>query len=145
MARLFIPWRKVFHNPGMSFYFVQLAPFTYPMDPTGLPQLWEAQQAFADNNSKVGMAVITDAVDKIGNIHPANKEVVGKRLAYLALNRNYGRNDIKADSPRLRTSEIDGGKFILDFNFVESWKNADGGSVPFFEVAGPDGNTNLQS
>ncbi|MBS1368699.1 MAG: 9-O-acetylesterase [Lentisphaeria bacterium] len=139
MQALLNGWRKVFNNPGMPFYFAQLAPYTYGGDPTRLPQLWEAQQAFVDANEKTGMAVITDAVHNIRDIHPADKEIVGKRLAYLALNRDYGRSDVKADSPRLKDSKIDGNRFVLDFNFVESWKNADGNSVPYFEVAGMDG------
>ena len=138
MQALLNGWRKVFNNPGMSFYFAQLAPFTYGGDPTVLPQLWEAQQAFADANEKVGMAVITDAVHNIRDIHPADKEVVGKRLAYLALKNDYGRSDIKADSPRLKDSKVEGNTFVLDFKFVESWKNADG-NIPFFEIAGMDG------
>ena len=139
MQALFNGWREVFNNPNMKFYFAQLAPFAYGGDPTRLPQLWEAQQQFADDNKNAGMAVITDAVHDIHDIHPADKEIVGKRLARLALNRDYGRSDVKADSPRLRAHNIEGNQFVLEFDFVESWKNAENGEAPYFEVAGIDG------
>ena len=138
MQALLNGWKQVFRNPGLKLYFVQLAPYTYNNgDPTMLPQLREAQQAFADGEKDAGMAIISDAVHNVRDIHPADKEIVGKRLAYLALNRDYGRSDIKADSPRLKSSRVEGNKFILDFDFVESWK-APGNTIPFFEVAGAD-------
>lgn len=138
MQALLNGWKQVFRNPGLKLYFVQLAPYTYNNgDPTMLPQLREAQQAFADGEKDAGMAIISDAVHNVRDIHPADKEIVGKRLAYLALNRDYGRSDIKADSPRLRSSRVEGNQFILDFDFVESWK-APGNTIPFFEVAGAD-------
>ena len=138
MQALLNGWRKVFNNPQMAFYFAQLAPFNYGGDGLLLPQIWEAQQAFAEANEHVGMAVITDSVHDIHDIHPADKEVVGRRLANMALKNEYGRSDIKAESPRLRDAKIEGNAFILDFDFVESWTNADG-DIPFFEIAGMDG------
>ena len=138
MQALLNGWKKVFHNPGMKLYFVELAPYNYGGDPTILPQIQEAQQAFADSEKDAGMIVVSDAVHDVRDIHPADKEIVGKRLAYLALNRDYGRKEIKADSPKLKSSRIENGKFILDFDFVESWKNPTK-DIPFFEVAGVDG------
>ncbi len=139
MQALLNGWRATFRNPNLKFYFAQLAPFTYGGDPTRLPQFWETQQLFVDAEKGTAMAVITDAVDDIRDIHPADKEIVGKRLARFALNRDYGRADIKADSPRLSASRIEGGRFVLDFNFVEHWRNADTNALPYFEVAGVDG------
>ncbi len=138
MQALLNGWKSVFQNPNMKFYFVQIAPFTYGGDSTVLARLQEAQQSFADNEKDAGMAVVSDAVHNIRDIHPADKEIVGKRLAYLALNRDYGRKDIKADSPKLKASRTEGNKFILEFDFVESWKSPVT-PIPFFEVAGIDG------
>ncbi len=137
MKALLAGWKSVFRNPDLKFHFAQLAPFTYG-NPMMLPELWEAQQRFADDTGS-GMAVITDAVHNIKDIHPTDKEVVGKRLAWLALNRDYGKKEIKAESPRLAKHQIEGNAFVLDFNFVESWKPEGDQPIPYFEVAGIDG------
>jgi len=81
-------WKTVFENPALKFYFVQLAPFIYGGDGKALPVIWEAQQKFADEEKDAGMAVITDVGD-LHDIHPNDKETVGRRLALLALNRDY--------------------------------------------------------
>ena len=131
-------WRKAFDNPGLQFYFVQIAPFRYSRDvPRNCIGLWEAQQKFADE-SGCGMAVINDHGDP-DDIHPHDKRPVGNRLARLALNRTYGKKDIACDAPRLKTFRREGAALVLDFNDVSSWKTADGGEVRGFEVAGIDG------
>ena len=140
MQALLNGWRNVFRNPDMRFYFVQLAPYTYGNNKTGLAQLWEAQQAFEDaNDSKVGMAVINDVGD-FKDIHPRDKKTVGYRLADLALSRDYGKKDIKALYPRLEKYEIKDGKFILSFKNVKKWKTAGGLSkVDTFQLADATG------
>lgn len=138
MQALLNGWKQEFNNPNLKLYFVQLAPYKYN-DRFGLTEMWAQQQAFADAEKDAGMIVISDAVHDINNVHPYDKEIVGKRLAYLALNRDYGRKDIKADSPRLKSFKVEKGKFILEFDFVESWTNI-ASDVTFFEVAGIDKN-----
>ena len=48
-----------------------------------------------------GIIVTNDLVESYeqDNIHPAKKKEVGDRLAYMALNRNYGFRTIACDSP----------------------------------------------
>ena len=130
MQALLNGWRKVFENPELHFYLVQLAPYTYK-NPTALPQIWEVQQQFARDNKNTGTAIINDIGD-FKDIHPHNKKDVGKRLAMLAAKHTYKQN-IKADSPELASWEIKGNKFILKFKNVEKWitKNTDKN----FEVA----------
>ena len=136
MQALLNGWREVFNDPEMPFYFVQLAPCGYSGSPYRLPVMWETQTAFAvaNENNHVGMAVINDAGD-VGNIHPANKRVVGNRLARLALRYTYGHQEVKADSPLLTSWKVENGKFILDFKNIESWQ----GTPDHFEIAGRDG------
>src|SRR6202020_193894 len=91
MEDLIKGWR---HHWGedMSFYFVQIAPWSgYPEGE--LPPLWEAQVASL-KIPRTGMAVTTDLVDNIGDIHPRNKKDVGKRLALWALAKDYGKKDL---------------------------------------------------
>ena len=61
-------------------------------------------------------------------------------MALLALKRDYG-FDIKADSPTLRRSGIEGDMFVLEFNDVESWYlyNPDWTLETAFEICGADG------
>lgn len=131
-------WKKVFENPALKFYFVQLAPFTYGGDGYALPVFWETQQTFTEEEKDAGMAVITD-VGNLHDIHPNDKETVGQRLAVLALNRDYGFKNIKADSPTLKESKIENGKFVLSFNHAESWYTTGNQPAKNFEVAGEDG------
>ena len=135
MQALLNGWRLDFQNPEMPFYFVQLAPYKH--GGYKLPALWEAQQKFADANGKaVGMAVINDVGD-LKDIHPADKTQVGHRLALLALNRTYGKADLQADSPRLQSAKVEGGRYVLAFKHVEQFKT--NGHKPAFEIAGADG------
>jgi len=131
-------WKKVFENPDLKFYFVQLAPFTYGGDGKALPLFWETQQKFASEEKDAGMAVIND-VGNLHDIHPNDKETVGRRLALLALNRDYGFKSVKADSPTLKESKVENGKFVLTFNHAESWYTIENEPAKNFEIAGADG------
>ena len=86
------------------------------------------------------MAVIND-VGNLRDIHPNDKQTVGERLALLALKRDYGFADLKADSPTLRSWKVEGDKFVLSFNDVEGWYlyNGDWSTSTGFEIAGADG------
>jgi len=136
---LFDGWKKAFSAPGMKFYAVQIAPLkrtgTAARNHVGI---WLAQQAFADRNQPaVKLAVINDVGD-LKNIHPANKEPVGLRLANFALKYDYGR-DVPADFPRVRAMKREGGALRLAFDHVKAWKTLDGKEIPNFEIAGSDG------
>ncbi len=137
MEALLKGWKQIFQNPDFKLYFAQLAPYNYGKN-DALPKTWEAQQLFADNEKDAGMAVIND-VGNIRDIHPSDKETVGKRLALLALKRDYGKTDLKADSPKLKSYKIEGNNFVLSFDNVESWKTTDGKEIKNFEIAGING------
>ena len=139
MQALLNGWRKVFQNPEMRLYFVQLAPYRYSGDPEALPRMWEAQSAFEKaNEPKVGMAVINDIGD-YGDIHPHNKGPVGKRLADFALARDYGVKGIDPDFPRPTKFRRAGNALIVSFEHVAQWKNTGSGAIADFQVAGIDG------
>ncbi|MBR6470479.1 MAG: hypothetical protein IKS83_01655, partial [Victivallales bacterium] len=142
MQALFNGWKQVFENPELKFYFVQLAPFNYGGNGLALPVIWEAQEQFCkDNEPQVGMAVINDVGD-YGDIHPHNKKPVGERLANLALNRTYGRDDIHPDAPRPVSCTFDGPACTISFENVTEWKTTEPSGTPNandFEIAGLDG------
>lgn len=135
MHALYDGWAKAFGNPNLKLYFVQLAPWH-----ESWWDIWMAQAAFAAEEPNAGMVVTAD----IGNshsIHPADKGPVGRRLAALALKRDYGFSDIVADSPTIRAVRAEGDRLVLDFNDADGWyiySDDRRDSVPF-ELAGEDG------
>lgn len=128
-------WARAFGNRNLKLYFVQLAPWK-----SSWWDIWMAQAAFAAEEPNAGMVVTAD----IGNshsIHPADKGPVGRRLAALALKRDYGFSDIVADSPTIRAVRAEGDRLVLDFNDADGWyiySDDRRDSVPF-ELAGEDG------
>jgi sialate O-acetylesterase len=130
-------WRKVW-GEDMPFYFVQIAPWNR-YAPGTLPRLWEGQVASLKIPG-TGMAVVTDLVDDIKDIHPRNKLDVGNRLALWALAKNYGKKDLVYSGPLYRSMKVEGDKVRLSFAHVAGGlKSRDGKALTGFEVAGADG------
>jgi sialate O-acetylesterase len=141
MKDLIRGWRDAFHNKEMPFYFVQIAPWGNPRYEDGqLPALWEAQTATL-KLPHTGMAVITDLVGNIGDIHPRNKHDVGSRLARWALAKDYGKKDVIYSGPLFKAMEIKGDKVHLAFaHAAGGLKSRDGKPLTEFKIAGADGN-----
>jgi len=143
MKALIAGWRSVWNNPELPFYFVQLAPFRYGSDnDPRLPGIWQAQLETL-KVPHTGMAVTTD-ITTLRNIHPPNKQDVGKRLALWALVKDYGKK-LKGQYSGPIFSKIDHaeGKDSLTVHFQ---KDSTGGlttndkkPVSHFEIAGKDG------
>ena len=129
----------------MPFFLCQIAPFGYGCADNeekddGATQIREEMERFGrSNGNNVGCAILSD-VGELDNIHPGDKRTVGTRLAALALNRIYGRKDLKCDAPVFVAAKLsaDGKKVTLTFDNVEGW-NRNGAYVPRFELAGGDG------
>ena len=111
MQALIEGWRKVW-GCDFPFYFVQIAP--YAGYKASLPDLWEAQVASL-KIPKTGMAVTTDLVADIKNIHPQNKFDVGNRLALWALAKEYGKTDLVYSGPLYKAMKVEGNKIRLSF------------------------------
>ncbi len=85
-----------------------------------------------------GMAITID-VGEARDIHPKNKQAVGKRLAHWALGDVYGR-DIAASGPLLESFRVDGDRAVVSFRHAAGGlRTSDGGSVKGFALAGQDG------
>ena len=126
-------WRKVWGH-DLSFYWTHLAPFNYGGDPGRLPRIWEAQQAAASIPG-TGTTVITD-IGNLRDIHPRNKQEVGRRLALVALAKDYGR-DIVHSGPVYKGMKIEGSKVRVSFNHTGSGlESRDGNPLSRFEIAG---------
>ena len=130
-------WRELW-NSEMPFYIVQLANYmgvqTDPNEKSGWAELREAQAIAAKTVKDAHMAVIID-VGEERDIHPKNKQEVGRRLGLLARRYTYG-EDIAADSPMMESYTIEGSSIRIHFKNAKSLK-ADG-PVKGFVIAGGD-------
>ena len=132
-------WRNDWKQGDFPFLFVQLANFmavdTEPVD-SAWAELREAQlMTLALPNT--GMAVIID-IGEADDIHPKNKQDVGKRLALWALAKTYGKNLVHS-GPIYKSMKTEGNKIILDFEHVGGSLAARGGeSLKGFAIAGAD-------
>jgi sialate O-acetylesterase len=134
-------WRKKFINENAAFYFVQLASYDAggnSNEGCGWAELREAQtQTLALPNT--GMVVTTDLVTDPKDIHPTNKQDVGKRLAALALNNLYNKKMV-CSGPTYKSMQIKGNQIILSFDNIGSglFTTDKYGYVKGFEIAGAD-------
>jgi sialate O-acetylesterase len=136
MQSLIEGWRKAW-GYDFPFYFVQIAPFAGYK--ASLPNLWEAQVASLKIPG-TGMAVITDLVDNLKNIHPNQKFEVGNRLALWALAKDYGKKDLVYSGPLYKSTKVEGNKIRLSFAHVGGGlKSRDGKPLAEFEIAAADG------
>jgi sialate O-acetylesterase len=134
MKALVAGWRQLWGLGDFAFYFVQIAPYNYGGNPETEALLWEAQAAAAEFIPNSGMAVIND-VGNLRDIHPNNKQDVGKRLALLALAKTYGRPDVVPSGPTYKAMAIEGDKLRLTFeNLGGGLASRDGQPLSWFEV-----------
>jgi sialate O-acetylesterase len=128
-------WRSSFQHGDFPFYYVQIAPFAYDK-PTQSEYLREAQLLTMSLNN-TGMAVTMD-IGNFKNIHPANKQDVGKRLALWALAKTYGQQ-VSYSGPIYRSMERAKKSIVLTFDNAGKGlvlKNKEFGSG--FQIAGED-------
>lgn len=134
--------RRYFQVPDASFYFVQLSHYSYnDPDAFTLGYFMEAQQKTLDLIPHSGMVVTTDLGIR-DNIHPINKQDAAKRLAWLALQNDYGINGIQAKAPTYKDMRIDGNTAIVYFETYCQGNTASVGpryvNLDGFEIAGED-------
>lgn len=130
-------WRKVWGEGDFPFYYVQIAPFNYGGNPFREPEFWVAQTA-AMAIPNTGMAVIND-IGNLADIHPKNKQDVGKRLALWALAKTYGKSDIVYQGPTFHSMRTEGNSLIVTFDNVGGGlKSRDGKPLSWFEIIDAD-------
>jgi sialate O-acetylesterase len=130
-------WRAQWGQGDFPFYFVQLANFTVANDPTnrGWARMRDVQ-AQALKLPATGMAVTID----IGNskdVHPLNKQDVGRRLALIARTQVYG---IPGDynGPTFAYVTGEHGSLRVHFTHAGTGLISSGKPVQSLEVAGED-------
>ena len=136
MKTLIENWRADFKK-DFPFYFVQIAPFAYGEKGTS-EYLREQQELASRTIPKTGMAVISDLVDDIKDIHPKNKHDVGKRLAAYALAETYKQNMGEYKSPFYESMNIEKDKVRIRFSHATEGLRCTGKSPVKFMIAGED-------
>ena len=130
--------RQEWENDSMPFYFVQIAPYEYegPDKPKAGYMMWaQAQTLELIPNS--GMAATHDA-GEYACIHPANKKVVGDRLAYQALENDYGVGGFDSKTPIPVKFEFKEGEALVSFGFCALGLCPINKDLEGFELAGED-------
>lgn len=137
-SALITGWRTNFGQGDFPFYWVQLA--NYASD--GLPDgtewafLREAQ-ARTLALPATGQAVTID-LGNVNDIHPGNKKDVGRRLARLALARDYGFASIPDRGPVLASATREGAAYRLAFSHAAGGLIAPLNELSGFELADAD-------
>jgi sialate O-acetylesterase len=132
-------WRDDWGLGQFPFLFVQLANFmAIKPEPTesAWAELREAQ-LMTLSLPNTGMAVIID-IGEANNIHPRNKQDVGKRLALWALVNTYDK-ELVYSGPIYKSMKVDGNSIVLSFDHVSGGLIAKGGEeLKGFAIAGAD-------
>ena len=143
---MIMSWRRAWSTGGLAgselpdfpFLFVQLANylprFEQPVE-SRWAELREAQLMTLEL-PHTGMAVAID-VGEADDIHPKNKQEVGRRLALSAESTVYFQ-DQEFSGPIIGGAQPEEGKIRLSFRNAEGMKSSDGGPIKGFAVAGED-------
>lgn len=134
-------WRRDFGEGEIPFYFVEIAPYRNDdgMEGESGARLREQQYNATKVIPNSAMVGTNDLVYpyEYSQIHPAQKQQVGQRLAFLALSKTYGKKGFVCESPVFESMSISN-----DTVFVQLDYKSDGISrfedLQGFEVAGED-------
>ncbi len=125
-------WRKAWGSE-FPFYFVQIAPYNYGRPLQGA-LVQEAQRRTLNVVPNTGIVVTTD-IGNVKDIHPQNKQDVGKRLAYWALAKNYN-TPIPYSGPLFKQMIKDGQKIKVLFDHIEGGLEIRSIKPELYKIAG---------
>ncbi|MCX6858576.1 MAG: sialate O-acetylesterase [Verrucomicrobia bacterium] len=134
LTQLVTSWRTLWQDE-VPFAWVQLPNYTSPGE--GWPRMRESMLKTLAL-PKTGMAITIDLGDA-KDIHPKNKQGVGKRLSYWALGTVYGKNVPAISGPLPAGSTISGNAITVSFKRTNGGlKSITGGPLTGFQIAGAD-------
>ncbi len=139
MKALIADWRAKWGQGDFPFLFVQLANFMEAKEQpseSGWAEVREAQLKTLEVPN-TAMAVTID-LGEWNDIHPLNKEDVGKRLALAARKVAYGDDAAVWSGPIYESMQVEGGKAVLSFSHTGSGLICKGDMLKEFAIAGPD-------
>jgi len=134
-------WRQHWGEGDFPFYFVQLASFNAARGNSEHGSTWaelREAQSMTLSLPNTGMAVTTD-IGEAADIHPKNKQDVGRRLAAIALANTYAFKK-EYSGPVYQSMKTEGNKVILSFTHTGRGLTAKDkyGYIKGFEVAAAD-------
>lgn len=140
LAAQFKLWREKWGEPEMTFLMVQVPNFGPPPKEPGDSNWSELREPVLQTTltvPKTGMAVTHDIGDA-NDLHPTNKEDVGKRLALAARAIAYG-EPIEYAGPTCQSMAVEGNRVRLRFTHLGGGLVARGGEpLRQFAIAGED-------
>ncbi|MDE6348349.1 MAG: sialate O-acetylesterase [Bacteroides sp.] len=140
LATMVKHWREELSLGDIPFYFVEIAPYDYESgDQADGARLREAQfraQSLIPNSGMVSTNDLAEPFERY-NIHPRRKQPVGNRLAYMALNRTYGKKQVCCEGPQYKSWTAKDNEAWVSFDHLDMGicRNYD---IRGFEVAGED-------
>ncbi len=135
-------WRKEWKQGDFPFLIVQLPNFGNPIDPKPLNSSWskfrEAQFNVKNTTSNTDIVVTIDLGDAM-NIHPTNKQEVGRRSMLTALKLAYFM-DVVSSGPIYKSAKLLDNKIEISFKNIGSGLKTNNkfGYISEFEIAGED-------
>ena len=140
MRTLIADWRKHWGGGNFPFIYVQLPNFMEAKQ-TPAESSWaalRAQQLKTLQVPNTGMIVAID-LGEWNDIHPLDKQDVGKRLALQAAHLAYGEKNIVYSGPLFQSVKQEGNKLVLSFTNTGTGLMAKGSdSLHYFSIAGRD-------
>ena len=134
LSQLVLSWRVLWQEE-LPFAWVQLPNYTSPGE--GWPRMRESMLKTLEL-PKTGMAITIDLGDA-KDIHPKNKQDVGKRLSFWALGTVYGKDVPAISGPLPADSKVNGASIIVSFKHANGGLKAlDGDVLKGFLIAGAD-------
>lgn len=134
LPALIADWRRQFTQGDLPFLFAQISSYeASPEEDWGMVRDAQRRTLSVTNT---GMAVTIDVGDA-QNVHPADKQTVGYRLALAARSLAYG-EDVHHSGPLFRQATTEDGGMRVYFSGAEGKLTARGGALDGFELAGED-------
>ena len=140
LDRMIRNWRQDW-GQDFPFYAVQLPNFKQAqVQPVELDNIWPViRESFvhvAQNTPDAATCTMID-VGEAKNIHPKNKQDVGRRMASTILNKTYGKGT--PTTPFMKSFTVEGRKIVIRFDYTGSGLMAKGRELKSFAIAGADG------
>jgi sialate O-acetylesterase len=136
---LIADWRTRWEMGDLPFLYVQLANFM-KQHPKPTESDWAAlreAQTMTLNQPNTGMATAID-IGEADDIHPKNKQEVGRRLALVAKRQVY-KMKVQAYGPRYKSHKTQGAKIRISFSETGlGLTTRDHGKLKGFAIAGSD-------
>ncbi|HEX8835206.1 MAG TPA: sialate O-acetylesterase, partial [Abditibacteriaceae bacterium] len=141
LPALISDWRARFGSGDFPFYIVQLPAYMARdtqagQSVGGWPRFRESQGSIAKKVKNSGVAVTIDIGDE-ADIHPRNKQDVGRRLAALALKNDYHQK-IVATGPTLKRARSVGNTLVVELANTGGELRMKGELSKAFIIAGED-------